>query len=158
MKHGTLNGYNYHKCRCDDCKLAKKNSQIRQSPEFYKDRRKNNERYKEQERQRNKRRRLLETRKASNRKYHSSRRARLINAFVENVDHSIVFEAVDYICQQCGIACDKEAVYPAKDFPSLDHIIPLSKGGEHSYNNVQLLCLECNLRKSDKLERPANNV
>jgi 5-methylcytosine-specific restriction endonuclease McrA len=32
----------------------------------------------------------------------------------------------------------------------LDHIMPLSKGGEHSMRNVQLLCPRCNLTKSAK--------
>lgn len=32
----------------------------------------------------------------------------------------------------------------------LDHIMPLSKGGEHSMANVQLLCPRCNLTKSAK--------
>ena len=29
----------------------------------------------------------------------------------------------------------------------LDHIIPLSKGGEHSYANVQAAHARCNMRK-----------
>lgn len=33
--------------------------------------------------------------------------------------------------------------------PELDHIVPLSKGGEHSYRNVQLLCRQCNAAKRD---------
>jgi len=33
----------------------------------------------------------------------------------------------------------------------LDHIQPLSRGGTHTDDNVQLLCPRCNLRKSNKL-------
>ncbi len=33
----------------------------------------------------------------------------------------------------------------------LDHIIPLSKGGEHTASNVQPLCAECNLKKGAKI-------
>lgn len=30
---------------------------------------------------------------------------------------------------------------------SLDHIIPLSRGGRHSVGNITTLCLECNIKK-----------
>lgn len=38
--------------------------------------------------------------------------------------------------------------------PVLDHIIPLSKGGEHNANNVQLLCNKCNTIKGSSV----NNI
>lgn len=37
----------------------------------------------------------------------------------------------------------------AKDY-TLDHIVPLAKGGRHCAANVQLLCPSCNFRKSDR--------
>jgi len=32
----------------------------------------------------------------------------------------------------------------------IDHIVSLAKDGQHSINNIQLLCEDCNKRKSDK--------
>ncbi|NWJ47743.1 MAG: HNH endonuclease [Chloroflexi bacterium] len=44
-------------------------------------------------------------------------------------------------CVECG----------ATEYLEYDHIIPFSKGGASSVNNVQLLCRKCNLKKSDKI-------
>jgi hypothetical protein len=44
-------------------------------------------------------------------------------------------------CVQCG----------ASDYLEYDHIIPFSRGGASSTNNVQLLCRRCNLAKSDAI-------
>jgi len=33
---------------------------------------------------------------------------------------------------------------------SMDHVVPLSKGGRHSFENAQVLCRSCNSSKRDK--------
>lgn len=60
------------------------------------------------------------------------------------------------VCQICGRQCDttdyvmRGRTFIAGDwYPSIDHIIPLSKGGEHSWDNVQLTHRRCNYLKSD---------
>lgn len=35
--------------------------------------------------------------------------------------------------------------------PSIDHVIPLSRGGAHAMGNVQSAHLRCNSSKGDKL-------
>ena len=44
-------------------------------------------------------------------------------------------------------ACDRS---PGLDYMEVDHIIPRSRGGEHVWTNVQLLCGPCNRSKGNK--------
>lgn len=37
-----------------------------------------------------------------------------------------------------------------KEFLSIDHIKPVSKGGSNNLENLQILCLSCNSKKSNK--------
>ncbi len=54
------------------------------------------------------------------------------------------------ICQICKQPVDLESFWLDKLAPSLDHIIPLSKGGTHIHENVQLAHRICNIRKGNK--------
>ena len=35
-------------------------------------------------------------------------------------------------------------------YPSIDHVLPLSKGGKHAWANVKLACRGCNLKKANQ--------
>lgn len=61
-------------------------------------------------------------------------------------------------CQLCGLPVDwndkhktDKAVICGDMYPSVDHIIPISSGGLHAWNNVQLAHRICNTRKSNKV-------
>ncbi len=59
----------------------------------------------------------------------------------------LVMKRDNFKCCMCGAS-------PAKD-PAvvlhIDHIVPWAKGGETTYDNLQTLCSDCNLGKSDLL-------
>lgn len=56
------------------------------------------------------------------------------------------------ICAICGQRVDKRLKYPNPMSATVDHIIPVSKGGHPSdISNLQLAHFYCNRQKSDKL-------
>lgn len=74
----------------------------------------------------------------------SLRRARKAGAFIERVYRSVVFKRDRGMCGECHMPV-------AFQQWELDHIIPLSKGGAHSYNNVQVTHPICNRRKGVRI-------
>ena len=63
----------------------------------------------------------------------------------------------DKVCKLCGRAVDITDIVDAKgtkiagdNYPSIDHIIPVSKGGTHTWDNVQLAHRGCNTNKNNK--------
>lgn len=56
------------------------------------------------------------------------------------------------ICGICGQPVDKTLKYPDPMSPTVDHIIPLAKGGHPSdLSNLQLAHRKCNRLKSDRI-------
>lgn len=62
------------------------------------------------------------------------------------------------ICSICGKQCDFDdyqikngAFVAGNSYPSIDHIIPLSKGGTHTWDNIQLAHMICNIKKRDHI-------
>jgi 5-methylcytosine-specific restriction endonuclease McrA len=50
-------------------------------------------------------------------------------------------------CRICGEPVDFTRQPPHPSAATIDHVIPLSRGGEHSYGNTQLAHLRCNTTK-----------
>lgn len=77
-------------------------------------------------------------------KYVRKRQTRKLGLFVEDVDPSVLLERFNGCCGIC-----KRPIAKGKGF-HIDHIVPLSKGGEHSYGNTQPAHQSCNLKKGAK--------
>ena len=76
-----------------------------------------------------------------------ARRAAIKTTTVELVESLKVFERDGWTCQLCLDPVDKALLYPDPMSRSLDHVVPLAKGGAHTYANTQLAHLLCNQRK-----------
>jgi len=76
-----------------------------------------------------------------------ARRRRIRSAFVERVEAKTVLRNSNGRCGLCGRPIGK-----GKKF-HIDHIVPLSRGGEHSYANTQAAHISCHRQKSAQEHR-----
>lgn len=58
-----------------------------------------------------------------------------------------IFERDGWVCGVCGDAIDPTLVRPDMRSVSLDHIVPLARGGDHVPENCQAAHLGCNISK-----------
>ena len=86
----------------------------------------------------------LENRREASR----NRRALKYQTQVEAINEKMVYFRDGWKCQICHKRVNKNLKYPNPMSASLDHIMPLNQGGTHTYKNVQLAHLLCNLSKN----------
>ena len=95
--------------------------------------------------------------KWSNRETWRLRRCREKNATIDtNISLKRLYERDEGRCYICGQTCDWNdyivrdgTVIAGNNYPSIDHVKPLSKGGEHSWKNIRLACRHCNTLKGN---------
>ncbi len=81
--------------------------------------------------------------------YQNTRRARKLNApRVERIDRQAIIERDASMCHICGL-------FVPPDQMSLDHVIPLARGGAHTADNLKVAHRRCNSRKNATLPRSA---
>jgi predicted nucleic acid-binding Zn ribbon protein len=75
------------------------------------------------------------------------RRARMAGVSSERFGKAEIFERDGWLCGICGSAVSRDARFPDPSSPSLDHVVPLAAGGEHTRANTRCSHLGCNMRK-----------
>lgn len=97
------------------------------------------------------------TRRAVNR--NADARLNKSNVVDKDITLTKLYKRDEGVCYLCGIKCDwsdyvtrdNGVVVAGNNYPSIEHVMPLSKGGTHSWNNVRLACRGCNTKKNDKI-------
>lgn len=84
-------------------------------------------------------------RAASTRVRAERRKARLLANFVERVERAVVYTRSKGRCGICGAPVRRAEFV-------VDHIVPLAKGGEHSYANSQAAHWSCNAKKGTRVD------
>lgn len=74
------------------------------------------------------------------------RRARKYGVpFESGITLPAVIERFGGVCQICGKPTDERSFASQ---PTIDHIVPMKRGGGHTWDNVQLACFKCNSIKA----------
>ena len=99
---------------------------------------------------------VYKTEKKLDSKYISSARRRALKygvAFDETITRSSVFEKNEGKCYLCKIEThlERKAIGYEPNLSTVDHIIPISKGGSHTWESVRNCCLKCNITKHDRI-------
>jgi 5-methylcytosine-specific restriction endonuclease McrA len=70
---------------------------------------------------------------------------------VERITHEEIAERDGYLCHICGDSVDMSLPRTSKLGATLDHVIPVSKGGVDSRENLKLAHWICNVKKSNRI-------
>jgi 5-methylcytosine-specific restriction endonuclease McrA len=71
---------------------------------------------------------------------------------VERIDIFVLAERDNFVCHICSGFVDMSVSRVSRFGATVDHVVPISKGGLDSLENVRLAHWICNIRKSDSLE------
>lgn len=72
---------------------------------------------------------------------------RITGAAYEPINPNVVFERDDWTCYLCGCELSERDGDVRGNYPTVDHVTPLSGGGSHTYDNVRACCHTCNSYK-----------
>lgn len=78
------------------------------------------------------------------------REARLRSARAERFDPREIYERDHWTCGICNGSVDPTLEHPHPLSASLDHVIPVSLGGDHTRANTRCTHLTCNVRRGNR--------
>jgi 5-methylcytosine-specific restriction endonuclease McrA len=78
------------------------------------------------------------------------RRRAAKSAVIETISPTAVFVRDKWKCQLCRCTVEPTLAKYNPKGATLDHIVPLSRGGSHTWANVQTACSLCNSKKNAK--------
>lgn len=79
------------------------------------------------------------------------RRDGLLAVGAEDFKDEEIFERDGWVCQLCFESVDKALPWPHLMSKTLDHVMPVVRGGAHTRANTQLAHLRCNVSKKDSM-------
>jgi 5-methylcytosine-specific restriction endonuclease McrA len=82
--------------------------------------------------------------------YHRRKALKKGSSSGDRVDLGKIAARDHWVCQLCKRKVDRMLFWPHPKSPSIDHVIPLTKGGMHEPANVQLAHLVCNTAKGNR--------
>ncbi|KNX39496.1 hypothetical protein VV01_14570 [Luteipulveratus halotolerans] len=77
------------------------------------------------------------------------RAAKLGATVIHHVEREAIFERDAFRCYLCGTDTSKATSPFDPRSATVDHVVPLSRGGEHTLTNLRCCCLHCNSSKRD---------
>lgn len=71
----------------------------------------------------------------------------------EEINHLLVFERDGWVCHLCSEPIDRRLRGDAWMRATVDHVVDLSRGGSHTYDNTRAAHWLCNMEKAGNLPK-----
>ena len=98
-----------------------------------------------------------QSRRETRRHYESMKKRRRKNsawtAESKTISLKKLYERDNGVCWLCGGRCNYSKDSNDPDYPTIDHVIPIAKGGKDTWENIRLAHRRCNSLKSDRIVR-----
>ena len=88
--------------------------------------------------------------------YSPKRRAQMLEG--DDINHLEVFERDGWTCHLCGGKINRHLRGDNWWRATLDHVLPLSRGGTHTWNNVRAAHWRCNMMKGNSVVTPTGQT